>query len=67
MKFDDAKEIEVNDKSAYKTRKKQGIEAVKKILVSDHLHLQFLEQHKKKDDLCDSLMQALSFFESKFG
>lgn len=67
LDFDGAKEIEVNDKSAYKTRKKQGIEAVKKILKDKPLNLSFLEGHKKKDDLCDSLMQALSFFDSKYG
>ena len=66
LDFDDAKDIEVNDKSAYKTRKKQGIEAVKKILVNSPEHLEYLSGHKKKDDLCDSFMQAISFYDNKY-
>ena len=65
LDFDDAKDIEVNDKSAYKTRKKQGIEAVKKLLVGKPEHLEYLMTHKKKDDLCDSMMQAISYFDNK--
>ena len=33
------------------SRKKQGVEAVKKILVNSPEHLEFLSSHKKKDDL----------------
>merc|ERR1711998_614667 len=67
LDFDDAKEIVVDDKSAYKTRKKQSVEAVKKILLKNnsHKHIEYLNSHKKKDDLCDSFMQAMSFYESK--
>ena len=62
LDFEDAKSIEVNDKSAYKTRKKQGIEAVYKILHDKPIHLEYLKSHKKKDDLCDAFMQALSYY-----
>ena len=38
---------------------------VKKLLVGKPEHLEYLMTHKKKDDLCDSMMQAISYFDNK--
>lgn len=47
----------------YKSNKENSILCVKKYLESrnDGEHVTLLEKHRKKDDLCDSLLQILSY------
>jgi len=51
-------------RAAYTRRKKASIERAKNFIVSTDLNkdwVEFFDQHKKKDDLADTVMQALSF------
>ena len=56
------------DKTVYKDRKelskKITLELLKKM--EDFQHIQYLESHDKKDDLCDSFVQAIEHIQTLF-
>jgi hypothetical protein len=60
---------ETNDtKTKYSDRKKLGIEKCLEILTKDfkfNEHIDYFNQHKKKDDLADSFLQGMWFLNNK--
>jgi hypothetical protein len=60
---------ETNDtKTKYSDRKKLGIEKCLEILTQDfkfNEHIDYFNQHKKKDDLADSFLQGMWFLNNK--
>jgi hypothetical protein len=53
-------------KARYAQRKKTSIERARKFIDGSEL-VPFFDKHKKKDDLADSLLQALSFIDKRPG
>ena len=53
--------IAKNKKITYKDRKSIGILYTKELLINQLDWIDFMESHKKKDDLCDSFLQGYSF------
>jgi len=53
-------------KARYAQRKKTSIERARKFIDGSE-HVPFFDKHKKKDDLADSLLQALSFIDKRPG
>lgn len=53
-------------KARYAQRKKTSIERARKFIEGSE-HVKFFDGHKKKDDLADSLLQALSFIDKRPG
>jgi hypothetical protein len=53
-------------KARYAQRKKTSIERARKFIEGSE-HVPFFDKHKKKDDLADSLLQALSFIDKRPG
>ena len=53
-------------KAKYAQRKKTSIERARKFIEGSE-HVAFFDKHKKKDDLADSLLQALSFIDKRPG
>jgi hypothetical protein len=51
-------------KARYAQRKKTGIERARKFIEGSEW-VPFFDKHKKKDDLADSLLQALSFIDKR--
>jgi hypothetical protein len=51
-------------KARYAQRKKTSIERARKFIDGSEL-VPFFDKHKKKDDLADSLLQALSFIDKR--
>lgn len=60
----DGPPIVINEKNAYKKRKKMSIEYTKYFLKNDKKSLEILEKHKKKDDMADCFIQALTYFKT---
>ena len=58
-------EIFYNDK-LYKDRKKMSVFLTKKYLQTNQTLLAYFNEHPKKDDLADSLMQGITFLQKKF-
>lgn len=58
----DGPPIECSLKSKYAQRKKLGIQYCQYFINSIDDYTAFFKEHKKKDDLSDCLLQALSFF-----
>ena len=56
---------EMSEYKAYKKRKTDGVELVRKILKSGEDWLQYFESHPKKDDLADSLLQGIAQYSRK--
>jgi hypothetical protein len=57
-----------NTKTKYSDRKKLGIEKCLEILTTDfkfNEHIDYFNQHKKKDDLADSFLQGIWFLNNK--
>lgn len=53
-------------KTQYAARKKASIERARKFIQETNKNwVQFFDEHKKKDDLADTVMQALSFINKK--
>jgi hypothetical protein len=53
-------------KVQYAARKKASVERARKFIQETNLDwVQFFDEHKKKDDLADTVMQALSFMNKK--
>lgn len=55
-------------KARYAQRKKTSIERARKFIADDGPNkelVEFFDKHKKKDDLADTVMQALSFIEKR--
>ena len=53
-------------KARYDARKKASIERARKFIQETNKNwIRFFEEHKKKDDLADTVMQALSFMDRK--
>ena len=61
LKVYNGPKIELNIKSSYSRRKKLAILHTNYFLKDNFLKLSFLNQHKKKDDLCDTYLQSLYF------
>ena len=61
LKVYDGPEFEVKVKSSYSRRKKLAILHTNYLLKDNFIKLSFLNQHKKKDDLCDTYLQSLYF------
>lgn len=67
VKNDDVdKELEKikNESKKYKFTKNIGIIYTRDILKNDKKWLDFMESNKKKDDLCDSFLQGLYFYDN---
>lgn len=56
---------EMSEYKAYKKRKTDGVELVRKILKGGGEWLQYFESHPKKDDLADSLLQGIAQYSRK--
>ena len=54
--------IELNYKSKYTIRKKKAILHTQYFLKDNPKQLLYLQNHKKKDDLCDTYLQGLYFY-----
>jgi len=54
--------IELNYKSKYTIRKKKAVLHTKYFLKDNPKQLLYLNNHKKKDDLCDTYLQGLYFY-----
>ena len=67
--FETKEKKETNDtKTKYSDRKKLGIEKCLEILTKDfkfNEHIDYFNQHKKKDDLADSFLQGMWFLNNK--
>jgi len=62
------KDCDVKDKEKYSDRKKLGISKCLGVLTTDfrfNEHLNYFNEHKKKDDLSDSFLQGLWFINNK--
>ena len=60
--------IKNNNKTDYKSRKKNGINKCLEILTNNHQfneQISYFNNHKKKDDLSDSFLQGLWFINNK--
>jgi hypothetical protein len=53
-----------NESKKYKFTKNIGIIYTRDILKNDKKWLDFMESNKKKDDLCDSFLQGLYFYDN---
>jgi hypothetical protein len=63
---DDNNELNnVNENKKYKLIKNLGIKYCVDYLKHDNKWLEFLNNHKKKDDLCDSFLQGLYYYDLK--
>jgi len=63
------KECNIKDKTKYSDRKKIGITKCLEIISNDFRfseHVNYFNEHKKKDDLADSFLQGLWFIKHKF-
>jgi hypothetical protein len=59
---------ETTSKTKYSDRKKLGIEKCLNVLTNDfrfNEHINYFNQHKKKDDLSDSFLQGMWFLNNK--
>ena len=62
------KDCHIKDKKKYSDRKKLGIAKCLEIITNDDRfkeHINYFNQHKKKDDLSDSFLQGLWFLNNK--
>jgi hypothetical protein len=62
------KDCNIKDKKTYSDRKKLGIEKCLEMITKDfrfNEHVNFFNQHKKKDDLSDSFLQGIWFINNK--
>lgn len=62
------KDCDIKDKEKYSDRKKLGISKCLGIITNDfrfNEHINFFNDHKKKDDLSDSFLQGLWFINNK--
>jgi hypothetical protein len=62
------KDCDIKDKEKYSDRKKLGIAKCLEIFKSDfrfNEHINYFNEHKKKDDLSDSFLQGLWFINNK--
>lgn len=57
-KLKQAKDTGVNKKKVYKMTKNLGIKFCKELIKDDIVNLEFINKQIKKDDLCDSFLQA---------
>ena len=58
----------IEKNTSYSERKKQSILIAKAILIEKNIdtkYIDFFESHSKKDDLADSLLQAIWFIKEK--
>jgi len=51
---------QLSEYKAYKKRKNDGVDIVKKVLEGMDNWKQYFESHPKKDDLADSLLQGIA-------
>ena len=65
LKVYDGPKIELTYKSSYTRRKKLSILHTQYLLKDNEEKLKYLNNHKKKDDLCDTYLQALYFVKNK--
>ena len=65
LKVYDGPKIELTCKSSYTRRKKLSILHTQYLLKDNEEKLKYLNNHKKKDDLCDTYLQALYFVKNK--
>ena len=61
LKIYDGPPIEVKVKGKYAKRKRLSIEHCRYMINDNETNLQFFNEHKKKDDLADSYLQAIWF------
>jgi len=62
------KEFNIKEKTKYSDRKKLGIEKCLEKITNDFIfneHINYFNNHKKKDDLSDSFLQGLWFIKNK--
>ena len=62
------KECDAKDKSKYSDRKKLGIAKCLELITKEEKfseHIEYFNQHKKKDDLSDSFLQGIWFIKNK--
>lgn len=60
-KLDDIKNQANNKSSVYKMTKEFGKKFCKELIKNDKINLDFINQQKKQDDLCDAFLQAFHY------
>jgi hypothetical protein len=61
-----APEEDGDEENTYKTRKAQGIKLTRQLLCDKFpSHIDFLDQHRKKDDLADSFLQGIWYLTTR--